>query len=530
MLESLETRRLLSTYYVANCNDSGVGSLRQAILDVNNDRTPDNIEFDIFASTSPDLSIPVSGFDPTTQTWRIKLNSPLPTITNTVMIDGYSQAHVGNAVPFRYPTQTGLAVQNLSLVGSPTGGSFYLKSQDMYMSEIPIGPLSPSSTVQGVQDAMDNALGTGIVTVTSQNGSDGPLWDNPMFLTFGGPFAHKLLLGLTVPIIVTDANGDTVLDANGKPVYGNSLTGGTKPGVADQMVSVGGSTEATPTYIKSAPNSTPALTGNNARDRVIIDGSGMWPQLPLDPTAKFTNGSIGFEINASHSTLRGLNIVNFAVGVQVDALVRPNDPVVGTLIQGNFIGDYFYYPVDPTSGLPLPPPNSVGFTSGQGNGQQGVVLFSSNCTVGGSNPQECNVIDGNGLYIDPRTGKVVKGNDAQGILLRPGASGNQILGNQIGVAGPSDNGLYVQDGNTAEGVLILSTGSLSDPLGITYSSSNFIGSATGGNVISSNGGAGVHIVGVGANRNLVQGNYIGVAPEEATGLARASRAMPATGS
>ena len=77
-----------------------------------------------------------------------------------------------------------------------------------------------------------------------------------------------------------------------------------------------------------------------------------------------------------------------------------------------------------------------------------LVLNSANTTVGGSNPQENNIICGNG---------------AQGILVEPGASGNQILGNQIGMAGPSTNGLYVQDGNGAEGVLIESTGSLANP-------------------------------------------------------------------
>ena len=154
--------------------------------------------------------------------------------------------------------------------------------------------------------------------------------------------------------------------------------------------------------------------------------------------------------------------------------------------------------MDPDTGSALPAPDNVAFTQGDGNSQQGVVLNSSNTTVGGSNPQENNIICGNG---------------AQGILVQPGASGNQILGNQIGMAGPSINGLYVQDGNGAEGVLIESTGSLDDPLNIVYASSNFVGSATGGNLISANAGAGVQLVGVGAIRNLIQGNYIGVAPE-----------------
>jgi hypothetical protein len=471
---------------VRNTNDSGPGSLRAAITRANQlSPTPCEISFDIPAAIDSSLSIPyqsydptrkalIQDFDPVTQTWTINPLTPLPAITNTVTIDGYSQGVVG--VPFRYPSQSGLGIESLSLAGNPTGGFFYLQAQDSGMSKTPIGPINYDATVADVQKAMDSALGPDIVTVTSQNGTNGPLSSNPMFLTFGGPFARRLLLGLTIPLTVT---------VKGSTVNGDSLTGGTDPGVSLNMVSVGGSAEAAPTYIQSVPNTTPTLIGDNAQDRVIIDGS----QLP--------SGSTGFVLDASHSILRGLDIVNFSVGVMVPALDTSNNPVVGTLIQGNFIGDYLYYPVDPISGQPLPTPNSVGFTRGEGNTQQGVVLYSSNCTVGGSNPQEANVIDGNGQ---------------QGILLMPGASGNQILGNQIGVAGPASGNIYFKDGNGADGVLIRSSGSLSDPLHIVYSSSNFVGSATGGNVISGNGGAGVHLVGVGANRNLIQGNYIGVGP------------------
>ncbi|HMF37316.1 MAG TPA: Calx-beta domain-containing protein, partial [Isosphaeraceae bacterium] len=239
-----------------------------------------------------------------------------------------------------------------------------------------------------------------------------------------------------------------------------------------------------PVYIHSIPNTIDAKDGNNAEERVIIDGSQ-------------TTGATGFVLDASHCLLRGLIISGFSVGVSVSALDTSGNPVVGDLIQGNSIGDYYTYPVDLSTGSPLTAPDNVQYVSGVGNAQQGVILNSSNTTVGGSNPQENNIICGNG---------------AQGILVQPGASGNQILGNQIGMAGPSVNGLYVQDGNGAEGVLIESSGSLGNPLSIVYASSNFVGSATGGNVISGNAGAGVRLVGVGAIRNLVQGNYIGVAP------------------
>ncbi len=235
--------------------------------------------------------------------------------------------------------------------------------------------------------------------------------------------------------------------------------------------------------ITSVPNSIAALDGNNAQVRVIIDGS----QIASGPT------DIGFVINASDSILRGLAIEGFAVGVSV-----PNPTNVGDLIQGNFIGEYLVYPVDPATGVALPAPDTVEL-AGQGNTQQGAVLGSRHATLGGTDPQDSNVIGGNGM---------------QGVLIEPGASGNQVLGNQIGVAGPSSTGLYFPAGNGAEGVLIESSGTASNPPGIVYASSNIIGGAVAGagNLISDNHSSGVHIEGVGATRNLVEANYIGVAP------------------
>jgi hypothetical protein len=88
-LEALETRQLLSTYVVINTNDSGAGSLRQAIINANNDvvkgvMSPDNIDFEIPASSPNTPGVPVPGFDPGTQTWRIQLATPLPAIKKEV--------------------------------------------------------------------------------------------------------------------------------------------------------------------------------------------------------------------------------------------------------------------------------------------------------------------------------------------------------------------------------------------------------------------------------------------------------------
>ena len=404
ILEDLEARQLLSTYAVLNTNDAGTGSLRQAIINANKDTSPDDIVFNIPASTAPLLDVPVPGFDPVTQTWTIKLVTPLPAITNTVSLDGYTEAPVG--VPYRYSNTTS-AVQSISITGSPTGGSFTLTTA----APLPTGTTAaiPWNAGPGViQTALGAIVGLANVTV-----SGGPAPGTALTITFQDSYAQQTIQ----PLVVT-----------------SNLTGGTTPVISVSQIDPGGTVvpNTSLTYIQAIPNTSDAKQGNNAEQRVIVDGS----RIPISPT------DTGFVIDASHSLLRGLIITGFNVGVSVSALDVNQNPVVGDLIQGNSIGDYFLYPVDPGTGAPLSAPNNVAFTHGDGDAQQGVVLNSSNTTVGGTNPQENNIICGNG---------------AQGILVEPGASGNQILGNQIGMAGPSINGLYVRDGNGAEGVLIESS-------------------------------------------------------------------------
>ena len=168
-LEALEPRRLLSTYVVDNAADAGPGSLRAAITSVNADPSPgtDDIVFDIPASTAPLLNVPVPGFDPGTQTWTITLNSPLPAITHAVSIDGYSQAHY--PVPYLYPDSISSAMQTLSILGSPTGGTFTLTTS----APLPVGTTAaiPFTADAGtVQNALEAIVGAGNVAV-----SGGPL-------------------------------------------------------------------------------------------------------------------------------------------------------------------------------------------------------------------------------------------------------------------------------------------------------------------------------------------------------------------
>ncbi len=80
IIEQLEDRRLLAVFTVTTTADSGDGSLRQAMLDANampnaDASTPDLIEFNL------------RGVGP----HKIQPLSALPSISDAVVIDGYSQ-------------------------------------------------------------------------------------------------------------------------------------------------------------------------------------------------------------------------------------------------------------------------------------------------------------------------------------------------------------------------------------------------------------------------------------------------------
>jgi len=77
------------TFNVTNVNDSGAGSLRQAILDGNGSAGADTIAFNIAGSG----------------VHTIVLATPLPNITSPATIDGYTQA---GASPNTLPVGQGL--------------------------------------------------------------------------------------------------------------------------------------------------------------------------------------------------------------------------------------------------------------------------------------------------------------------------------------------------------------------------------------------------------------------------------------
>ena len=97
---------LLATFFVTNTDDSGAGSLRQAILDANADAVADRIEFNI----------------PGTGPHSIRPTTPLPAVAQPVVIDGYTQPGASvNSVVIRSPIQSCSAIRRSVRQASPSG-------------------------------------------------------------------------------------------------------------------------------------------------------------------------------------------------------------------------------------------------------------------------------------------------------------------------------------------------------------------------------------------------------------------------
>src|SRR4051812_21048705 len=112
-IERLEDRSLLTTFAVANLNDSGAGSFRQAILDANAHVGADVINFNIAGT--------------------ISLKSTLPTVIGAVNIDGTTapgftsvpvvSVDLNNKAGLQFASgSAGSALRSLSIVDASASG------------------------------------------------------------------------------------------------------------------------------------------------------------------------------------------------------------------------------------------------------------------------------------------------------------------------------------------------------------------------------------------------------------------------
>jgi hypothetical protein len=183
--------------------------------------------------------------------------------------------------------------------------------------------------------------------------------------------------------------------------------------------------------------------------------------------------AVGLKLTSANDVVDGLVINRFGG----DGILVTGATATGVLIQGDFIGT-------DAAGTAI---NSG--TTSFGNGGAGVrVKSGATATIGGdpTKAAERNVIGGNAVGIAPES------------------DGSTVVGDFIGTDPAGDN-----LGNTGDGVKVSGGG-------------NRIGTTSTGtvqrDVISANGGHGIEVTGTSATNNLIDGNYVGLAPDGSTAL------------
>jgi autotransporter-associated beta strand protein len=418
-IEVLESRIAPATFFVSNANDSGTGSLRQAILDANS--TPNSGGADLISFAS----IP-------TGTFVIQPTSELPAISEAVIIDGYTApgtsqntAAIGTDALLRVVLSGSLLNSGSGLTlgvagGDPaaTGGSTVrgLVINDFHpgINDSGNGILIHSNNNKvegnflGTTTSGNAALGNSNsgVAVSHFGGSDtyadnvigGPaladrnlISGNSLGISLRAAAMNTLVIGnligtdKTGQFAIPNTNAGILIGGNGNVIggatlgMGNVISGNVGPGI-----SIGVSNNTT--VIGN-------IMGLNAAGTAVVQNSG--PGILMNNSA--TNITIGGSGTGEGNVISG----NFEAGIEIGSSVG-DGPANNVIVRGNKIG------------------TDVSGTLKLGNQHGGIKVFgSTGTTIGGTSPLDGNVIAFN--------------TNAAGISVREdaGPSSVAILGNSI---------------------------------------------------------------------------------------------------
>jgi parallel beta-helix repeat protein len=249
-------------YTVTNTSDAGAGSFRQAIINANGNAGLDNINFGIPAGP-----------------YVITLLSALPTITDPVVINGYTQAS----------SSAGSPVIELAVAAGSNAG-------------IELDPGSAGSTISGLILYGGNRG----IYVNNSNG-------NTITGNFIGTNAAGTAVGASViqwNCIQIDNSQNTIIGGAGGATTRNIISGSGQVGIYIQITSSG--TQIFGNYIGTAKNGVNAIP--NAQHGVLLLDSSNTTSIG---GAAIANGNV-----ISGNRQRGINVLNSR----------------GVLIQNNYIG------------------------------------------------------------------------------------------------------------------------------------------------------------------------------------------------
>jgi parallel beta-helix repeat protein len=510
--------------------DSGVGSLRQAILDANSSAGP------------VVLSFAIPGEPP----YRIELLSELPVITNTVTIDGTTQpgfAAAGGAegepqaalaaTPVIEVAGAGLVLNNApgSIIralaldegpgngiqieasdnvvieachigmdpGGQTGTGFALSGvfiegsagcevRDSLISKntgngVVITGESADTTVQGcvIGLAMDGASEAG-------NGASGIVVQNSDNVVIGGESAAER------NVISENLDGIHVRDADGLQILNNFIgrdiagAGGFALGNFDDGIDAAGITNA---LIKRN------VIANNSDQGIVIGGASSQVQIEGNLLGWNADGLVSIGNGGNNLLLAAV-----AGPVVIGGAAADQRNLIGAA-DGNGISAVGSSGVEIRSNLIGVNANGVG-AAGDGNAAHGVRLESTTATV------RSNVISGNGAdgisLFSASIDCVIEGN-----IIGLQTDGTTLFGNaRSGIkTNGSSTGLRIGGVDIAQRNVVSANGG--DGIDVDAADAqivnNFIGVDIGGTLDRGNGGDGLEVVGPSlVSRNVISGN------------------------
>ena len=422
-----------TTFTVNSTNDADDGtcdsthcSLREAINAANANSGADTIEFDIPTS---DL-----GFNATTTAFTIRPTSALPTITDMVTIDGYSQSGASpntNGPGLGLNTVLKIELDETNAGAGATIGLLVLGSSTV--RGLAINRFSGESIRSGPANVIEgNFIGTDVTGTVNLGSTFGIVIENASANTIGGTVsgAGNLITGNAVGILTigTDATANLIqgnfigTDVKGTDALGNSGSGVLIDGASNNTI--GGTTSGTRNVISA-----------NGADGVVIGGPSTGNSVQgnfigTDATGSLDRGNSanGVRIaNAHTNTIGGTtaaarNVIsgNNQNGVRIDGT-----SATGNLVQGNLIG------------------TDVTGTAALANSGAGVSIQddASGNTIGGTTAGGGNTIafnSGDGAFIFSGTSNAILGNSVfsnSGLGIDLGADG--VTAND---AGDTDTG------------------------------------------------------------------------------------------
>ena len=516
------------SFVVTNTNDSGRGSLRQAILAA-----------DQVGGHAITFAIPASGVA------TISLASPLPAINGPTIIDGASQASFEGVAALKplvevdgRATNSGVVdglvfdgnsggslLQGLSIFGFdeaqvlvetpnvglrgnylglradgtipvPISGGPFLSAAPG-LTSIGVGVIAPGAVIGGPN------LGDG--NVISGNAGQG--------IQVAGPSATSVsILGNVIGLDPTGslaranaANGIAVVQgANhvsigpGNTISGNGVDGIAILGSSADLIA-GNSVGTDASGTRAVGNGNAGILVDQGSGAIVIGGT----NFGSDNTVS-GNGSVGIALQGGSS---GITIDDNRVGTDRSGQVAVGNGIAGILISdspGNVVGPENLVSGNGTTsegaGIWIDGPGSTGnrvFGNRVGTDLAGeaalpnsiiglLINEASGNTIGGSTPAgPANLVSGNTEIGVMLAGLGATANTVDGNLIGTDATGTRAIGNGSRAAGA---GVYIEN---APG--------------------NLIGGSTPGtgNLISGNGFDGVQVFGPGSIGNVLQGNKVG---------------------